>query len=68
LLEKRLIRILGKKDIPGRPIIYGTTRDFLEIFNLNDLKGLPTLREMQALDEVPIYEVQEELPLKAGNP
>jgi len=40
----------------------------LEIFNLNDLKGLPTLREMQALDEVPIYEVQEELPLKAGNP
>lgn len=68
LLEKRLIRILGKKDIPGRPIIYGTTRDFLEIFNLNDLKGLPTLREMQALDEVPIYEVQEELPLKADSP
>lgn len=68
LLEKRLIRILGKKDIPGRPIIYGTTREFLEIFNLNDLKGLPTLREMQALDEVPVFEVQEELPLKAENP
>jgi segregation and condensation protein B len=68
LLEKRLIRILGKKDIPGRPIIYGTTREFLEIFNLNDLKGLPTLREMQALDEVPAFEVQEELPLKADNP
>lgn len=63
LLEKRLIKILGKKDIPGRPIIYGTTREFLEIFNLNDLKGLPTLREMQALDEVPLFEVQEELPL-----
>lgn len=68
LLEKRLIRMLGKKDIPGRPIIYGTTRDFLEIFNLNDLKGLPTLREMQALDEVPLYEVQEELPLTSDNP
>jgi len=68
LLEKRLIRILGKKDIPGRPIIYGTTREFLEIFNLNDLKGLPTLREMQALDEVPVFEVQEELPLKTDNP
>lgn len=67
LLEKRLIKILGKKDIPGRPIIYGTTREFLEIFNLNDLKGLPTLREMQALDEVPLFEVQEELPLKADN-
>lgn len=68
LLEKRLIKILGKKDIPGRPIIYGTTRDFLETFNLNDLKGLPTLREMQALDEVPLYEVQEELPLKSDPP
>jgi len=68
LLEKRLIKILGKKDIPGRPIIYGTTREFLEIFNLNDLKGLPTLREMQALDEVPVFEVQEELPLKTDNP
>ncbi len=64
LLERRLIKMLGKKDIPGRPIIYGTTREFLEIFNLNDLKGLPTLREMQTLDEIPVFEVQEELPLK----
>ncbi|WP_277057143.1 SMC-Scp complex subunit ScpB [Trichlorobacter lovleyi] len=63
LLEKRLVKILGKKDIPGRPIIYGTTREFLEVFNLKDLKGLPTLREIQSLDEVPIFEVQEELPL-----
>lgn len=68
LLEKRLIKMLGKRDIPGRPIIYGTTREFLEIFNLNDLKGLPTLREMQALDEVPLYEIQEELPLKVDPP
>jgi segregation and condensation protein B len=65
LLDKRLVKILGKKDIPGRPIIYGTTRDFLEIFNLRDLKGLPTLREINALDEVPSFEVQEELPLQA---
>ncbi|NJD37421.1 MAG: SMC-Scp complex subunit ScpB [Geobacter sp.] len=63
LLEKKLVRILGKKDIPGRPIIYGTTREFLEVFNLKDLKGLPTLREISALDEMPVYEVQEELPL-----
>lgn len=63
LLEKKLVKMLGKKDIPGRPIIYGTTRDFLEVFNLKDLKGLPTLREIQSLDETPVFEVQEELPL-----
>lgn len=63
LLEKRLVRILGKKDIPGRPLIYGTSKDFLEIFGLKDLKSLPTLKEIQALDEVPQYERQEELPL-----
>ena len=65
LLEKKLIKILGKKDIPGRPIIYGTTKEFLELFNLKDLKGLPTLREISALDEAPTFEVQEELPLLA---
>lgn len=63
LLEKRLVRILGKKDIPGRPLIYGTSKEFLEIFGLKDLKSLPTLKEIQALDEVPQYERQEELPL-----
>lgn len=63
LLEKRLLRILGKKDIPGRPLIYGTSKEFLEIFGLKDLKSLPTLKEIQALDEVPQYERQEELPL-----
>jgi segregation and condensation protein B len=63
LLEKRLIKILGKKDIPGRPLIYGTTREFLEVFGLKDLKSLPTLKEIQALEDVPQYERQEELPL-----
>lgn len=63
LLEKRLVRILGKKDIPGRPLIYGTSKEFLEIFGLKDLKSLPTLKEIQALDEVPHFERQEELPL-----
>ncbi len=63
LLEKKLIKILGKKDIPGRPIIYGTSKEFLELFNLKDLKALPTLRDIQSLDEAPIFEVQEELPL-----
>jgi len=64
LLEKHLVRILGKKDIPGRPLIYGTSKEFLEIFGLKDLKSLPTLKEIQALDVVPEYERQEELPLE----
>ncbi len=64
LLEKHLVRILGKKDIPGRPLIYGTSKEFLEVFCLKDLKSLPTLREIQALDAVPQYERQEELQLE----
>jgi segregation and condensation protein B len=66
LLEKHLVRILGKKDIPGRPLIYGTSKEFLEIFGLKDLKSLPTLKEIQALDEQPQYERQEELQLEPG--
>ncbi|MBI4083819.1 MAG: SMC-Scp complex subunit ScpB [Candidatus Lambdaproteobacteria bacterium] len=45
LLEKKLIRILGKDQAPGRPILYGTTRNFLSLFSLADLKDLPTLEE-----------------------
>lgn len=63
LLEKKLIKILGKKDIPGRPLIYGTTREFLEIFSLKDLKSLPTLREIEELSAERVNELQEELPL-----
>ncbi|MBM4278967.1 MAG: SMC-Scp complex subunit ScpB [Deltaproteobacteria bacterium] len=47
LLEKGLIRIAGRKEIPGRPLIYGTTKTFLELFNLNTLSDLPTLKEVQ---------------------
>lgn len=49
LLDKRLIRILGKKDIPGKPLIYGTSHEFLELFGLRDLTGLPTLKEFNDL-------------------
>ncbi len=63
LLEKRLIRILGKKDIPGKPLIYGTTREFLELFSLKDLASLPTLREINELADTPGYDEQRELPL-----
>jgi len=49
LLDKKLVRIIGKKDIPGKPLIYGTTREFMETFNLKDLASLPTLREIEEL-------------------
>jgi segregation and condensation protein B len=51
LMDRLLIRILGKKEEPGRPILYGTTKEFLEFFNLSDLKDLPTLREFHELTE-----------------
>ncbi len=65
-LEKRLVRILGKKDVPGRPLIYGTTKEFLELFSLRDLASLPTLKEVQELGERPFEEGQPELPLGEG--
>lgn len=49
LLERRLIRILGRKDVPGRPMVYGTTREFLHFFGLRNLSDLPTLREIEEL-------------------
>jgi len=51
LLERKLIRILGRKDIPGRPLIYGTTKQFLEIFDLKNLSDLPSLKEIQELSD-----------------
>lgn len=51
LLEKNLVRILGRKEIPGRPILYGTTKRFLELFELKDLSSLPSLEEIKALSE-----------------
>ncbi len=51
LLERDLVRILGKRDEPGRPLIYGTTGHFLEFFGLKSLKDLPTLREFTELSD-----------------
>ncbi len=47
LLEKDLIRVAGRKDIPGRPLLYATTKKFLEIFGLASLKDLPKLKELK---------------------
>jgi segregation and condensation protein B len=62
-LEKRLVRILGKKDVPGRPLIYGTTKEFLEMFSLKDLASLPTLKEIQDLGDRSFDDDQQDLPL-----
>jgi segregation and condensation protein B len=51
LLDRKLIRIVGRKDVPGKPIIYGTTRKFLEVFNLKDIMDLPNLRELKELNQ-----------------
>lgn len=49
LMEKDLVRVVGRKDLPGRPLVYGTTKRFLEVFDLKDLGDLPTLEEIEAL-------------------
>jgi len=67
LLERKLIRVLGRKEIPGRPLIYATTKQFLEVFDLKDLKDLPTPKEIESfgrslLDESPPDEASEPHP------
>jgi len=51
LIDHELVSILGKKEDVGRPLIYGTTKKFLEMFRLNSLKDLPTLKQYSELDE-----------------
>ena len=51
LADRVLIKMLGHKDEPGRPLIYGTTAQFLEMFGLQDLSDLPTLRDLRELKE-----------------
>lgn len=61
LLEKEMVRIKGRKDSPGRPIIYGTTDQFLEYFGLRNLSELPTLEELAPPETGQPQEVKEEL-------
>lgn len=52
LLEREWIRVVGQRDVPGKPSLYGTTREFLDYFNLKSLDDLPTLAEIRDLDEI----------------
>lgn len=56
LVERDLVRILGRKPEVGRPILYGTSRSFLEYFGFKDLSELPTLKEIEALTPNPVPE------------
>ena len=49
LLERRWIKIVGRKDEPGRPLLYATTPEFLETFGLENLRAMPTLRDLESL-------------------
>src|SRR3989338_919956 len=49
LLDRKLIKIVGVKEVPGRPLLYGTTDDFLEFFNLKDLNDMPSLEQLKEL-------------------
>ncbi len=51
LQEREWVKPLGHKDVPGRPTLYGTTREFLDYFNMKSLNELPTLAEIRDLDQ-----------------
>ncbi|HEY9051922.1 MAG TPA: SMC-Scp complex subunit ScpB [Gammaproteobacteria bacterium] len=52
LLEREWVRVLGHKDVPGKPAMYGTTREFLDYFNMKSLDELPSLAEIKDLDKI----------------
>ena len=52
LLEREWVRVVGQRDVPGKPSLYGTTREFLDYFGLRSLDELPTLAELRDLDEI----------------
>ncbi len=52
LQEREWVRVVGHRDVPGRPAMYGTTREFLDYFNLKSLDELPTLAELRDIDSI----------------
>ena len=61
LVERRLVRVVGRKQVVGRPFLYGTTREFLDRFGLNDISDLPRVEDMSEL-------LGFELPATVGEP
>ncbi|MBU1191259.1 MAG: SMC-Scp complex subunit ScpB [Gammaproteobacteria bacterium] len=52
LQEREWVRVVGHRDVPGRPAMYGTTREFLDYFNLKSLENLPSLAELRDIDSI----------------
>jgi len=65
LLERNWIRVVGHREVPGHPELLGTTREFLDYFNLKSLDDLPSLAELRDMDNLG---VQLELPGEVGEP
>ena len=68
LQEREWVKPLGHKDVPGRPTLYGTTRTFLDYFNIKSLNELPTLAEIRDLDRYTpelafVEKIETEIPL-----
>ena len=67
LSEREWVRVLGHKDVPGRPSMYGTTREFLDYFNLKSLDDLPSLAELKDLDKLnPELALEQEVSAESG--
>ncbi|HEY5576931.1 MAG TPA: SMC-Scp complex subunit ScpB [Deferrimonas sp.] len=47
LMDRRLVKVMGKKDVPGKPFLFGTTREFMETFSLGSLSELPSMRDIE---------------------
>ena len=61
LMEKNLIRVLGRKQAPGKPMLYGTTTEFLMHFGLRDLSELPSVEEIESMLGTPKEEMRSEI-------
>ena len=68
LLDRNLVRVLGRKEEPGRPLLYGTTQPFLEFFGLGNLNDLPSLREYAELSEDGRRQLERDLFARAPEP
>lgn len=66
LLERGLITIVGRAVTPGRPLLYGTTQEFLKHFGINDLADLPKPREIEEIMKEPGFELEKELLRRMG--
>jgi segregation and condensation protein B len=52
MLDRNWIKVVGHREVPGKPALYGTTRQFLDYFNLKSLSELPPLAEIRSIDDI----------------